>query len=181
MKRIIVIGTTGSGKSTLSAQLSEILKFPHYQLDALQFKSNWEIVSDDIFFAKIKKATDQDSWIIDGNFGRTHHLTWPYADTVIWIDLPFLLTLYQNISRTLKRIITREEIWEGTGNRESWKLLFSKDSIVRWLFKTYHSNISRYEKRMKDTNYAHLCFIRLRSRREIEDFILKISKDKKCY
>lgn len=177
MKKIIVIGTTGSGKSRLASSLSQGLNIPHYQLDAFQFIANWEIVSDDVFFAKIKKATESDSWIIDGNFAKTHHLTWPYADTVIWIDFPLTVTLYQNISRTLKRIITREEIWKGTGNRESWKMLFSKDSIVLWLFKTYHSNIKRYEERFNDSNYSHIRFLRLRSRREVEQFLQTTSKE----
>lgn len=177
MKKIIVIGTTGSGKSTLASSLSKGLNIPHYQLDEFQFMTNWQIVSDDIFFEKIKKATESDSWIIDGNFGRTHYLTWPFADTVIWVDFPLSLTLYQNITRTLKRIITREEIWKGTGNRETWKMLFSKDSIVLWLFKTYRSNIKRYEERLNDSNYAHIKFIRLRTRRDVERFLQTALKE----
>jgi adenylate kinase family enzyme len=171
IKKIIVVGTTGSGKSTFSKQLADKLNYPHIQIDQLHWKANWQESTDHELFEKLKNATASEQWIVDGNYNRTNHLTWPYADTVIWINPPFIINLYQSVSRALKRILSQEERWEGTGNRESLKMLFSKDSIVWWMLKTYRGNIKRYEKRFKETQYSHIKFYRLRSRKEIKKFL----------
>lgn len=171
MKKIIVIGVTGSGKSTLANKLSSKLNLSYIQLDKLFWKANWQESSDDELFSKIKTEISSDSWVIDGNYARTNHLTWSKADTIIWIDLPLWLTLYQNLTRSIYRAIFRVELWEGTGNRESFIRMFSRDSIIRWLFKTYRPHKLRNEKRMKSSEYKHLNFIRLKSRSDIYDFV----------
>lgn len=171
MKKIIVIGSTGSGKSTLAKKLAQELKHPYVQLDLLFWKADWKNCDDEEFFQKIKEATNGEAWVIDGNYNRTNHLTWPFADTVVWIDLPFYQTLYQNISRSIKRAITKEELWPNTNNRESFMRMFSNDSIVLWLFKTYRKNVERYEERLADKQFSHIHFYRLRSRREIKQFL----------
>lgn len=174
MNKIIVIGVTGSGKSTFAKKLSSKLDIPYIQLDFLFWKPNWEQSTDEEFLAKIEKAIDKPKWILDGNYNRTNHLTWKDVDTVIWIDLPFWLTFYQIFMRCLNRAITRKELWEGTGNRESFKRMFSRDSILLWLFKTYTSHGLRYQERMNDPKLKHIKFHRLRSRKEISDFLRNI-------
>lgn len=172
--RIIVVGTTGSGKSTLARALAAKINAPYVQLDALYWKANWTGSSNEEFFQKIKSTTHQEQWVVDGNFKRSWHIHWPKAEMVIWLDLPFWLTCYQNVSRSIQRAIKRNELWEETGNRESFLRMFTKDSIVLWLFKTYRSNVQRYEKIMVDPKYAHLKIIRLKSRRAMRDFLRQL-------
>ncbi len=174
MKKIIVIGSTGSGKSTLAKQMAKTLAYPYIQLDLLFWKPNWQHCDDEEFFEKISNETNSETWIIDGNYTRSHQITWTKADTVIWIDLPFYLTLYQNISRSLKRAITRQELWPNTNNRESFLRMFSKDSIVLWLLNTYDLNKKKYQERLSDTNYQHIKFYRLQSRKEVRQFLKQL-------
>lgn len=75
MNRIIIIGVTGSGKSTLAKLLVERFRYLYIQLDKLFWKANWEETPDTELFPKIEKAIKTDTWIIDGNYGRTNHLT----------------------------------------------------------------------------------------------------------
>ncbi len=171
MERVIVVGTTGSGKSKVSRALSQKLSLPCIQLDELFWEPGWTEPRNDIFLKKVEAATAGRSWIVDGNYGRTNHLTWPQADTVIWIDLPLWLTFYQNLSRSLKRALSEEELWPGTGNKESLSKLFSKDSILLWLLKTYSLNREKYSQRMNDPEFSHINFIHLRSRNELKKFI----------
>lgn len=175
MNKIIVIGTTGSGKSTFAAQLSKKLNIPHVQLDSLFWKPNWIQSTDEEFFNKIKVATDGPCWVVDGNYERTNHLTWKAADTVIWIDFSFKRTFYQIMKRSLIRAISRKELWKDTGNRESFFRLFSKESIFLWFFKTYARNVKRYELRTNDSNYKHLSFYRFKSPKEVNEFLQTIS------
>lgn len=174
MKKIIIIGTTGSGKSTFATKLAEKLNYPYIQLDKLFWKANWRWSSDEEFFQKIHDEIDRDSWIVDGNYTRTQAITWTNADTVIWIDLPFWLTFYQCFTRSLKRALLKTELWPNTGNKESFTRMFSKDSILLWLFKTYDVNLKKYEQRINDLSYSHLNFYRLKSRRELRNFLSKI-------
>lgn len=174
MKKIIIVGTTGSGKSTLAKKISRLLNSPHVQLDALFWGPNWTEPTDEVFLKRIKESISGHQWIVDGNYARTNHLTWPHADTVIWIDLPFWTSFYQSFKRAVVRIITQEELWPGTNNRESLRMLFSKDSILVWFFKTYHSNRRKYLERINDPQWDHLNFIQLRSRYEIRKFLKSI-------
>lgn len=171
MNRILVVGTSGSGKTTFARKLSKKLGIVHKELDALFFKDDWVTKSDDEFFTAVENVLKEEKWILDGNFGKTHYLTWPVADTVIWIDRPFWITIYQNFSRSLKRAIKKERIWDDLNNKESLKMLFSKHSVTLWAIQTYHKNQVRYEQRMRDEKYSHISFIRLRTPQEIEDFL----------
>lgn len=148
MKKIIIVGTSGSGKSTLGKKLSKKLNIPHIQMDSILFLDNWVERPNDEFLKMVDEITDTESWILDGNFGRTQSLSWPKADTIIWIDLPFYLTFYQNLTRTLKRIIFNEKIWENSNNRESIKMFFSKNSVLVWMVQTYDKNRRRYTEQM---------------------------------
>ncbi|MDC1175487.1 hypothetical protein OAT67_08815 [Bacteriovoracaceae bacterium] len=177
MKKIIILGTTGSGKSTFAKKLSLQLGIPNIQLDLLFWKENWTYCDDPEFFSKIENATQGDTWIVDGNYSRTRHLTWPKADTIIWIDLPFWKTIYQNVSRSVKRAISQEELWPNTGNKESFSRMFSKESIILWLLKTYKKNRKRYLKAMELEEFSHINFIRLRSRKEIDSFLKGLSNE----
>jgi adenylate kinase family enzyme len=175
MKKIIIIGSTCSGKSTLAGKLSKKLAIPHIQLDSLFWKTNWEASSDEDFFKKIKVVVSKDQWIVDGNYGRAQHLSWALADTVIWIDLPFWMTFFQSLKRSLTRALSRNEIWPGTGNRESLWRMFSRDSIIVWLFKTYDLNKLRFQKQIEDPRYNQIKFYRLRSRKEMNQFLEDLS------
>jgi adenylate kinase family enzyme len=171
MKRIIVVGTTGSGKSKVARALAKKLGHTYIEMDLLFWEPNWTQPKDEVFLKKVEDSVKQDKWVLDGNYGKTHHLTWLQADTVVWIDYPLWLTLFQNISRSLSRSIKRNELWPGTGNKESLIRLFSKDSILIWLLKTYESNRQRFLERMQDPKYKHIKFVHLRSRKEVNNFI----------
>ena len=176
MKRINIIGTSGSGKSTFSKRLAEVLDYPHYEMDALFWKPDWRESTDEEFFAALRKATAGSHWILDGNYNRTIAVKWANADTVIWIDYSFSRTVVQAIKRALVRSITRKEIWQGTGNKESFQKNFlSKDSVLLWTIKTYKRNKERYEELMRDSEFQHINFVRLTTPSEARRFIESLS------
>ena len=174
MKKINVVGTSGSGKSTFSKALAEILHYPYIEMDAIFWKPDWEESSDEVFFHKLKKALQEEYWVLDGNYSRTTSIKWKEVDTVIWLDFNFVRTLYQAIKRAINRAITQKELWPGTNNRESFKKLFSRDSIVLWTITTYWGKKSRYLSMMKDSKYQHINFVRLRTPRDCEKYLDKV-------
>ena len=173
--RINVVGTSGSGKSTFCQRLSKILSIPHIEMDAVFWGPNWHWPSDEEFFAKLKKELNQDAWILDGNYTRTIPLKWERVQLVIWLDYSFRRTLFQAIKRALVRSLSKQELWAGTGNRESLKRMFSKDSIILWTIKTHKKVRVKYERLMTDEAYSHIEFVRLRSPEEAEDFLSDVS------
>lgn len=175
MKKINIVGTSGSGKSTFARELAAKLAYPCIEMDALFWGPNWYESTDEEFFKKLTRALQAESWVLDGNYTRTTSIKWAEVDTVIWIDFSFARTLFQAIRRALSRIISQQELWPGTGNRESLARLFSRDSIVWWTIKTYHSKQKRYLQAMKNPEFSHIRFIRLRSPHACKEFIRKIS------
>lgn len=175
--KINIIGTSGSGKTTFSRKLSESLNLPVIEMDKVFWGPNWYWPSDEEFFGKLKNALSSEKWILDGNYTRTIPIKWEKVDVVIWLDYPFMTTLLQAIRRAIKRSITGEELWEGTGNRESFKKSFlSKDSIILWTIKTHKPVRKKYEEYMKSEKYAHIKFVRLRNHKEAQRFLQMINK-----
>ena len=123
-------------------------------------------------------ALKGDSWILDGNYTRSIPVKWESVTTIIWLDFSFIRTLYQAVKRAIKRVITREELWPDTGNRESLKSLFSKDSIVLWAIKTHRKVRKKYEALIESDDYSNIQFIRLRSPKEVELFLAKVKNNR---
>jgi len=172
MKKINVIGTTGSGKSSFSKLLAKKLDYSYIQMDQLFWQPNWIESSDEEFTAKIAEAVSGNAWVLDGNYSRTNTIKWQNVDTIIWLDYSYPRTFYQLMTRTLCRIISKKELWPKTGNKESFKSAFlSRDSIIIWFFKNYGNNKYRYTKLMNAHCLPHVKFIRLGSPKDAKEFL----------
>lgn len=166
-QRIIIVGATGSGKTTLAKTLAARCQIPHIELDSLFWKPDWVETPDDEFLGKIRAELDRagDNWVLDGNYSRTQPITWSLADTIIWLDYPLRISYSRLLKRTVARMFTREILWNA--NRESVKeVFFSKDSLLYYGLKTHNLRKKRYLNRMLSNDYPHLNFIRLTHPRE---------------
>lgn len=174
--RINVIGTSGSGKSTFSKKLAKALGLPYIEMDKIFWGPNWKWPSDEEFFAKLRTELDKPAWVLDGNYTRTIPMKWENVDLVIWLDYSFAITLLQAVRRAVKRAWTQEEIWDGTGNRESFrKSFFSKDSIIWWTITTHGKVRAKYESYMSDPKFSHITFVRLRNHKEAQTYASKLA------
>ncbi len=102
MRRIIVVGSPGAGKTTFSRRLAEKRKLPLVHLDALYWRDGWQHVPASEFDARLMQAMEQPEWILDGNFQRTLPMRLRYCDTVIYLDYPRAVCL----AGVLRRVIT---------------------------------------------------------------------------
>lgn len=178
VKKINVVGTSGSGKSTFSKQLAEKLNYPYIEMDALYWKANWEGSYDEEFFSKVATSIAAPCWVLDGNYSRTTPIKWQDVDTVVWIDYSFPRTIYQALKRAINRNISGHELWPDTGNRESvQRSFFSKDSVIIWTLKTFYSNRKRYSEVMSNQNYKHINFVRLTHPQKTKMFLDLIKSD----
>ena len=177
IERINVVGTSGSGKSTVGRCLAELLKLPFYEIDSLFWKPNWEPSTDEEFFSKIQEIAEQPRWVLDGNYHRTEPIKWRQVQLVVWLDLPYIRTVLRVLVRCLKRAWANEEIWPNTGNRESLRQAFlSHDSIILWAMTSYSENRRRYTEIMQSPEYKHIWFIRLTSQAEVDALLGEVEK-----
>ena len=88
MKKIIVIGCPGSGKSTVSRALHNKTGIPLYHLDMMYWNADKTTVKKSLFRERLSVVLEKDEWIIDGNYGSTMELRMAACDTVIFLDYP---------------------------------------------------------------------------------------------
>lgn len=93
MKKIIVIGCPGSGKSTVSRALYNKTGIPLYHLDMMYWNADKTTVEKSVFLERLSTVLEKDEWIIDGNYGSTMELRMAACDTVIFLDYPLDICL----------------------------------------------------------------------------------------
>lgn len=139
VRKVYIMGISGSGKSTLAQSLATRLNAPHIELDAIHHQPQWSAISDADFIAALELRLAADSWVVDGNYSQVTGFILDRADAVILLDYPRPLVMWRVILRTLRRGITRQELWNG--NRESLRNLLSRNpetNIVLWAW-TMHA------------------------------------------
>ena len=149
------------------------MRYPLIEIDGLHWGPNWMPVSPETLRDRLREALLGDRWILDGNYGAYTSVKWERATHVIWLDYPYSHVIWQIIQRSILRILKKTDLW-GTGNRETVRnSFFSKNSVILWAIQTHHKNRQSYLARMQAMEYSHVCFIRLHSRKEADDFLRK--------
>ncbi len=162
MNRIVIVGTTGSGKTTLGQCLAAQTGYTLVDLDALHWGPDWTPTPRELFRQRVSEALAGPRWVVAGNYSKTRDIVWARADTMVWLDYPLALTLTRLFRRTVKRIVTREELWSG--NRETWRGQFaSHDSLFLYALQTHQRRRHELAADLTRPEYAHLevlCFHR---------------------
>lgn len=169
MARYVVIGTSGSGKTTLARQIARRLGIPHIEMDALHWESGWIGAPKETLIQRVAAAISAPDWVLDGNYSVTRDMVWSRATHLIWLDYSFPLIWWRICSRSLRRAIRREELWNG--NRESLRKLLSRDSILLWVLKTYWRRRREYPELLARPEYHHLVILRFSTQQETEKWL----------
>lgn len=171
-KRIVVVGTTSSGKSTLAKALSERLNFEFIELDALHWEPNWTPADTLLFWERVEQATSSEAWVVAGNYSRVRDLIWNRAEAVIWLDYPLPIVFWRLLTRTIRRAVTQEELWNGNREKFWWHLkLWSEESLFHWLFKTYWRRKREIPLLLSFPEFQHLHLIHFKHPRETEEWL----------
>ena len=164
-----MVGSSGSGKSTFGRALAAAMEVPFLELDSVFHQPGWQELPTDEFRARVAEFADAtDEWVIDGNYSKVQHpVVWPRADTVIWLDVPKARVMRQVVARSVRRVVTRQELWNG--NREQVRNLLARDperSIIRWAWTNHHRFRAEFDDARADPRWAHITFIRAATRRD---------------
>lgn len=173
LNRIIVVGTTGSGKTTMAGRLAQKLNLPHTELDALNWGPDWTMLPNENFRALVDQASSKNRWVIDGNYSRSRDITWPRADTIVWLDYSLPRILWRLWRRTLRRTLTKEELWAGNQER-LWTHLFTRDSLFLWALQTYKRRRREYPELLSRPENSHLTLFRFHTPSQADTWLASL-------
>ena len=160
--RYVVVGTSGSGKSTFARKLSAVTHAPYIELDELHWSENWTPRPREEFEDRVRRATSGEGWVVDGNYSVIRPIVWSKATHVVWLNFARSVVFSRIVWRTLRRAAAREMLWHG--NRESFsKAFLSKESILLWSFTTYSKNVAKYTALRESNEHPQLVWAELRS------------------
>ena len=156
--RISIVGCSGAGKTTLARALAERLAIPHVELDALYHQEGWKPQEREELRRQTLAATPPDGqWVVCGNYEDTVGTELrARANQIVFLDLPRGLVMRRIISRSAKRVVSREELWNG--NRERWLNLLHpnpKHNIVLWAFTLWGPYRRRYRHALHSGAWHH--------------------------
>jgi adenylate kinase family enzyme len=175
-QRVVVIGTTGSGKSTLGKRLATLLGASYVELDALHWEPNWIEATAEVFRARVAEGIAGRRWVVDGNYtGKLGYMTYEAADTVLWLDYSFPRVFSRLFVRTMRRRIRREQLWNGNVERLR-SHFFTKDSLFLWAVKSHWRHRRDYAARFEQQDFAHLRIVRLRTPADTENYVRHIAE-----
>lgn len=128
-RRILIVGSGGAGKSTLSRQLADQRDLPVVHLDALYWQPGWNPTPRQEFMEKVKVELSKPEWIIDGNYDSSIELRAQYADLIIFLDFSNILCLFRACKRAWKyRGTTRPDMGRDCPEKIDWE-------FVRWIWR----------------------------------------------
>lgn len=168
-RRVHVVGTSGSGKTTVARAIADRLGIRHIELDAINWQPGWVSLPEDEFRDKVEEATAEGDWTIDGNYKAVRDIIWDRVDTIVWLDIPFTPVFLRVLRRTIRRLVTREKLWNT--NTENLGALFGKYSMPMWVIKTHKRRRNEYPELLADPALVDVDIKVFKTLREANEWI----------
>jgi adenylate kinase family enzyme len=157
LARVVVVGTSGSGKTTFARRLATTVGSPCIELDALYWGPAWTPRGE--FQQDVHAAVAQSRWVIDGNYSAVRDVIWRRATAIVWLDYSFARVFARALRRTARRLVTRERLYGG--NRETIRTsLFERDGIPWWVIRTHGMRRREFPALLRRPEYAQATVIR---------------------
>lgn len=154
MERILVVGSTGAGKSTLARAVGRRLDVPYHEMDALYYTGPGWAVNGKLV-GEVSALTAGPRWIIDSiGSAEVRDLLWERADTVLWLDYSRRVVMPRVLRRSLRRTLTREPVFGG--NRETLAGWFSHEHPAWWAWAQHAGRRQEIERRTGDPRFSPL-------------------------
>ena len=171
-RRILVYGVTGSGKSTAAQHIAERTGLPLFLADGFCWEPGWTPVSEERQRERFEAATAGDAWVLDTAYGTSLDIAVPRAELIVALDYPRWFSLQRLVRRSVRRADTQQPICNG--NTESWRRLASRDSILRWHFRSFARKRDRIREGAAAADGPPVLV--LRRPRALEEFIATLQR-----
>jgi adenylate kinase family enzyme len=174
----VVIGSSCAGKTTLARRISNVLAVPHVELDALHWGPNWTERPDEVLRDAVRERASGEGWVIDGNYSKVQDIVWPRATDAVWLNYSFPVVFGRALRRTVRRMVTREELFGG--NRESFRNSFlSRDSILWWVITTFGRRRRQYERTFEGRSFPELRLTELHHQRDADALLERLKESRR--
>jgi len=175
--RIVVVGTSGAGKTTLARRIAALLELRYIELDAINWQSGWRDLTrhdPEEFVRRVNEAMQAEAWVVDGNYGPVRDRIWQRATHLVWLDYERPVIMARVISRTLFRAVLRTELWAG--NRERLWHLLRPSHPIRWAWNTWERRRRETAERLAQRGCEDLVVLRLRRPSEVSRALELLAK-----
>lgn len=173
LARVVIVGTSCSGKTTLASQLATRLDTRLIELDSLYWGPNWTPADKGEFRRRVDEQTSKTHWICDGNYSMVRDIVWSRATAIVWLNYSLPVVFGRALRRTWGRCFNQEALYAG--NRESFrKSFFSSDSILLWVLKTHRNYQREYRKYMNESGYRYPRWVEMRRVADAKRFLDRI-------
>jgi energy-coupling factor transporter ATP-binding protein EcfA2 len=175
-ERILVVGRTGSGKTTLARELAVAIGVPHIELDSLYFGPDLSTAPLPVLRERTRAAVAAERWVTDGNKRSVRDLVWTRADTIIWLDYP----VYVSVSRLARRARTRAFALRAQAARSRRRaalpgqLLAAARGVITAL-RSHRGQRREYPRLFAEPANGHLAVARLRSPRATREWLAQVA------
>jgi adenylate kinase family enzyme len=176
--RLVVVGCSGSGKTTMARALARACDLPFIELDAVNWQAGWRDLAGqepEEFFRRVAEAAAGERWVMDGNYTKARDAHWARATAFVWMDTPRSRVMPQVIWRSFSRAIGKKELWAGTGNKELFRRWLDKEHPIRWAWDTWAMVRERYEDWFADGTYQGRPVYRVTTRRGAKQLIAQLA------
>ena len=170
MKKILVIGSGGAGKSTFAERLCQILKIEVIHLDVLYWKPGWVETPKPEWRTTVAELVKRDSWIIDGNYSGTFDIRVAACDTVIFLDVARTVCLW--------RVLKRRMLYRHGGRLDMAEGCYERFSLefMQWIWGYPKRTRPKILKLLEEYSQTKAT-IHLRTRSEIEGFVARVTEE----
>ncbi|HEX8633484.1 MAG TPA: DNA topology modulation protein [Pyrinomonadaceae bacterium] len=170
MRKVLVIGSSGAGKSTFARRLGQLLDLPVIHLDALYWKAGWVETPKPEWAAMVAELARRDAWVMDGNYSGTFDIRVEACDTLIFLDMPRLVCLRRALQRWLVyRGRTRPDMAAGCNEKIDWE-------FILWMWNYPKANRPQVLRLMRE-HAGSKRVVRLRSSAEVERYLASVVGD----
>jgi energy-coupling factor transporter ATP-binding protein EcfA2 len=176
--RIVVVGRTGSGKTTLARELATALRVPHVELDSLYFGPQFSTVPVALLRERTTAAIAGDRWVTDGNKRAVRDLVWPRADTIVWLDYSLGVSLWRLGKRARWRTseLRAEAARTGRRGRLPRQLLAAAKGVLTAL-RSHAGQRREYTRLFAEPANEHLAVARLRSPHAASEWLGRVTAE----
>lgn len=170
MRKVLIIGSGGAGKSTLSVRLGKLLKIEVFHLDVLHWNPGWVETPKPEWRKTVEELVGRETWILDGNYSGTLDIRLAACDTVVFLDVARIVCLWRVLKRwLLYRRSRRPDMAEGC--REKLDLQF-----MLWIW-NYPKRTRPKVLELLSKNAQSKTVVRLRTQAEVERFLADVAGD----
>jgi hypothetical protein len=175
--RILILGRTGSGKTTLAREVAAALDVPHVELDSLYFGPGFSTAPLDVLRERTSEAIAGERWVTDGNKRAVRDLVWPRADTIIWLDYPFYVSLWRLAKRARSRTASLSAQASESGGRSGVprQMLAAAKGVLTAL-RSHRGQRQEYPRLFAQPENRHLAVARLRSPRATRQWLARVTE-----